>query len=145
MTAGKRGFSLIEALAALIIASLVLLAAYSLQQQMLDAERRYERALALSELKRTTIVLIRDVNPAAEPRGSRALAGNRIARWTASPRGAFVRATGGLHEVRLYRMTVVLHEADGRPAGQLQFDRVGWRPVSATEPALPSRSAAGPP
>lgn len=145
MTTAKRGFSLIEALAALIIASLVLLSAYSLQQQMLDAERRYERALLLSELKRTTIVLVRDVNPAAEPRGSRVLAGNRVARWTVLPKGAFVRATGGLHEVRLYRMTVILHEADGRPAGQLQFDRLGWRPVSAPGPAPPSRSSAGPP
>lgn len=137
----RAGFSLIEAMAALLIASLVLLAAYSLQREMTEAERRYERTLALSERQRTALVLVRDVNPAAEPVGERALAGGRRAIWTARPEGEFVLARGGLHEVRLYQMELTIREADGRPASSVTFARVGWRPLSAA-PARPARSAA---
>jgi len=133
MTA-KAGFSLIEAMTALIIASLVLLAAYGLQQQMALAEVRYERALSLAERKRTALVLVRDINPAAEPRGSRALAGKRRLVWRATPKGDFKLVTGGRHQARLYVMEVTLIEPDGRPAAVMTFDRVGWRPLSAGRP-----------
>lgn len=138
---GKAGFSLIEAMAALIIASLVLLAAYGLQQQMALAQVRYERALSLAERKRTAVVLVRDINPAAEPTGGRALAGKRRLTWRATPKGDFRPVTGGRHEARLYAMEVTLFEPDGRPAAVMHFDRVGWRPLSAARPG-PSGSPA---
>lgn len=129
MTGGARaGFSLIEAMVALIIASLVLLAAYGLQQQIALAETRYERALDLAERKRTAMVLVRDVNPAAEPTGARALAGGRRAVWSTTPAGEFRPMIGSEgREVRLYRMEVTLRDRDGRTAAVMVFDRVGWR------------------
>ena len=129
MRAGRGGFSLIEAMAALLIASLVLLAALSLQQQMALAEQRYERALGLSEMKRTAMTLVRDVNPAAEPVGWRPLAGHRRVSWTSIPVTDFQLSREGRFEVRLYRMDVTILEQDGRATATLRFDRVGWRPV----------------
>lgn len=137
----KAGFSLIEAMTALIIASLVLLAAYGLQQQITLSEVRYERALSLAERKKTAIVLVRDINPAAEPTGARAMAGKRRLTWRATPKGQFKPVTGGRWEARLYTVDVTLLEADGRPAATLRFDRVGWRPLSAARPGSPDRSA----
>lgn len=133
----KAGFSLIEAMTALIIASLVLLAAYGLQQQIALSEVRYERALSLAERKKTAMVLVRDINPAAQPTGARAMAGKRKLTWKAAPKGAFKLVTGGRWEARLYTVDVILLEADGRPAASLRFDRVGWRPAPA------QRGAAG--
>lgn len=129
MNARRGGFSLVEALAALLVASMVLLAALSLQGQMAQAERRYERAMTLAELKRTAMVLVRDINPASEPTGARALGGDRRLVWTATPVGDFRTAGGGRFEVRLYRLTTTLIEPDGRPAAVMRFDRVGWRPA----------------
>lgn len=134
--ARREGFSLIEALAALLIASMVLLAAYSLQREMTGAERRYERAVALAERQRTALVLIRDINPAAAPRGERMLAGGRTAEWTTRPLGDFTVANDGRNEVRLYRMEVVVRDPDGRASPPLTFSRVGWRPLTG-----PARSA----
>ncbi len=129
MRARRGGFSLIEAMAALLIASLVLLAALSLQQQMALAEQRYERALGLSEVKRTAMMLVRDVNPASEPVGSRPLAGHRRVSWTSTPVSDFQVAREGPFQVRLYRVDATILEQDGRATATLHFNRVGWRPV----------------
>lgn len=128
MTARRAGFSLIEAMAALLIVSLVLLAALSLQGQMAQAERRYERAITVSELRRTAMVLVRDVNPAVEPVGTRPLAGGRRLAWSAVPVDAFQPSTDGRFEVRLYRVTTTLFEPDGRVLSAQTYQRVGWRP-----------------
>jgi prepilin-type N-terminal cleavage/methylation domain-containing protein len=138
----KRGFSLIEALVALIIAAISLAAVLELQRQLADGQARYQRALELAQLQRNAIVLTEDVNPTARPDGVAQLSGGRTLRWRAEPRGAEALNTGSAgagraFELRLYRMTVTILAADGGPLGQVSFDRVGWRRLDKAQPFVP--------
>lgn len=89
-----RGFSLIEALIALIIAAISLAAVLELQRQLADGQARYQRALELAQLQRDAIVLTEDVNPAERPDGVARLSGGRSLRWRAEPRGPEALNTG---------------------------------------------------
>ena len=144
-----RGFSLIEALIALIIAAISLAAVLELQRQLADGQARYQRALELAQLQRDAIVLTEDVNPAERPDGVARLSGGRSLRWRAEPRGPEALNTGSAasgrrFEMRLYRVTVSILGADGAPLGQVAFDRVGWRRLDKAQPFVPPQPP-GPP
>ncbi len=131
MTA-RRGFSLIEALVALIVAAMALMAIFELQQQLVRGQLRYERALALVQLQRDALALTRDLNPTASPTGEAPLTGGRTVRWTSTaltrPRPNLDHATTpGRYEVTLYRVQVDILDPRRRILGQLAFDRMGWR------------------
>jgi prepilin-type N-terminal cleavage/methylation domain-containing protein len=128
----RSGFSLIEALVALAVAAMALLAIFSLQQQLAEGERRHTRTLELVALQRNALALTQDLNPTAEPRGSLRLAGGQTMSWTTEPRTAPHTNVGlpvgeGAFEVRLYRVRVDITDARGARLGGLDFDRVGWR------------------
>jgi prepilin-type N-terminal cleavage/methylation domain-containing protein len=147
----RRGFSLIEALVALIIAAIALSAALELQRQLADGQRRYQRALTLAGLERDAMALTAEVNPTLQPQGAVALAGGRSLRWTATPRtgpelNAGSPGAGRRFELRLYRMGVRIFDADGAVLGQLNFDRVGWRRLDRPAPfAAPAAVPVWPP
>jgi len=141
----RDGFSLIEALVALTVAAMVLLAVLELQHQIADGEAHYERALALAGVQRNAMALTEDINPAEKPAGEIPMAGGRILRWTSTPVTGFRRnvaypAGNGRFEVRLYRLRVDLYDGQRRPLGTLSFDRVGWRPVDTLPPSVKPRS-----
>ena len=139
----KRGFSLIEALVALIIAAIALTAVYELQQQLVRGQQHYQRALELAALQRDAMALTSDINPTQEPQGTAPLGGGRGLRWRAIPVTQPALNTGSAKagrrfELRLYRLNVDLLDADGRVLGRLAFDRVGWRLLARPAPAEPT-------
>jgi prepilin-type N-terminal cleavage/methylation domain-containing protein len=154
MTARRqRGFSLIEALVALIIAAMALAGILELQRQLADGQARYQRALDLARLERNAMALTADLNPTDQPRGETPLAGGRQMRWQADAIGApqlntGSRQSGRAFELRLYRLTVSILDAQDRPLGQFAYDRVGWRrlvtPAPYVAPPTPSAPARPP-
>ena len=152
----KRGFSLIEALVALIIAAMALAGVLELQRQLADGQRRYERALMVAGLQRDAISLLADVNPTATPQGTAPLTAGRSLRWTSTARSQPTLNTGAVRggrrfEMRLYRVQVTILDRGGAALGELGFDRVGWRKLETPQPYVPpappapSRLPAGPP
>ena len=134
-----KGFSLIEALVALIIAAISLAAVLELQRQLADGQARYERALELAQLQRDALALTANVNPSAQPEGAVPLAAGRALRWRAEPLGAPALNTGSpsagrRFEMRLYRVTVDIDDASGGAMGKVAFDRLGWRRLDRPAP-----------
>jgi len=146
---GRRGFSLVEALIALIIAAMVLMAIFELQRQLSHDQARYEQAIASADRRRNALVLLRDINPTQRPSGVVPLSGGRVVRWTAAPLTApRVNAdypTGqGDYEMRLWRLSVRIDDARGQATDVFELDRLGWRRISAPLPASPSTGPARP-
>lgn len=132
MTRRRPGFSLIEALVALLIAALVLSAIFELQIQMIRGQQRAVDAMDQVRAQENAIALMRSVNPMAEPEGRIELEAGDVVRWTAEPRTQPKQNTGfpsgdGQFEVQLFTLTVEVERATGRSPRPLVFDRVGWR------------------
>lgn len=130
---GAEGFSLVEALVALVVAALTLAAVFELQQQIAQSQRRYERALDRARAQENALVLLQNLNPAATPRGETVLGAERV-RWTSTPLGREIRNAGfpsgdGAFMLRLYRVDLVVLAADGRPVTEVSVERVGWRRI----------------
>jgi prepilin-type N-terminal cleavage/methylation domain-containing protein len=126
------GFSLIEALVALAIASMTLMAIFELQIQMTRNQQRAALAIEQVAVQENALALTRSLNPMAQPQGRIELPGGDVVVWSAEPRGerrvnAGFPAGQGAFEVQLYRVTVEVERAQGRPPAPLVFDRVGWR------------------
>ena len=146
---GKRGFSLVEALIALIIAALVLMAIFELQRQLSRDQARYEQAIAASDRRRNALVLLRDLNPTERPSGALPLGGGRLVHWSATPltpprRNADYPAGQGDYEMRLWRLNVRIETAQGQAIDTFELDRLGWRRISGPLPASPSTGPARP-
>jgi prepilin-type N-terminal cleavage/methylation domain-containing protein len=138
-----RGFSLIEALVALIIAAISLAAVLELQRQLADGQARYERALELAQLQRDALAVTANLNPDVQPEGVTPLAAGRSLRWRAEPRGPAALNTGSASagrrfQMRLYRVTVDILDASGASMGQIAYDRLGWRRLSRPAPFTPA-------
>jgi prepilin-type N-terminal cleavage/methylation domain-containing protein len=143
----RRGFSLIEALVALIIAAISLGAVLEMQRQLADGQARYERALTLTQLQRDALALTASVNPSAQPEGAAPLAAGRALRWRAEPRSAAALNTGSAtagrrFEMRLYRVTVDILDPSGAALGQIAYDRLGWRRLDRPAPFIPQSAPA---
>jgi type II secretory pathway pseudopilin PulG len=139
----KAGFSLVEALIALIVAALVLMAIFELQRQLSHDQARYEQATAAADRRRNVLVLLREVNPTERPVGALPLSGGRWVRWAATPltpaRPNRDYPTGrGSYEMRLWRLDVRVETAQGRTIDAFQLDRLGWRAVSEPSRGAPS-------
>ncbi len=145
-----RGFSLIEALVALIIAAISLAAILELQRRLADGQARYERALLIAQLQRDAMALTTDINPAAQPEGGVPLAAGRALRWRAEPRSAVAlnsgsAAAGRRFALQLYCVTVQIMDASGAQMGQVAFDRVGWRRLDRPAPYVAPPTPVPPP
>ena len=138
----RRGFSLIEALVALIIAAMALAGILELQRQLADGQARDQRALELAGLERNAMALTADLNPTATPQGSSAAGRRPQLRLDLDPARAgaaqhrLARRPAGAFELRLYRVTVRVLDRGGQPLGQFAFDRVGWRKLERPAPYL---------
>ena len=128
----RAGFSLIEALVALAIASITLMAIFELQIQMARGQERAQRAIMQSAMQENALALTRNINPMERPQGAITLPGGETVRWVSAPKGAAVTNAGfpvgqGAYQVQLYTMTVSIQPVDGPPPAPLTFDRMGWR------------------
>ena len=152
----RAGFSLIEALVALAIASVCLLALFGLQRQLVSAQRRHEAAIARAAGARNVLALVRDLNPEAQPQGSAALPDDERLEWTSRPVSALRPAltAGGAAGPWLVRLSLVQARlVDGRGAvkGAVSVERMGWRPAprsaasgTASASPLPAEAGAAP-
>ncbi|WP_426038727.1 prepilin-type N-terminal cleavage/methylation domain-containing protein [Brevundimonas sp. DC300-4] len=137
MTRRRPGFSLIEALVALLIAALVLGAIFELQIQMIRGQQRAVDAMDQVRAQENAIALIQSVNPMAEPEGRIELEAGDVIRWTAEPKIPPKRNSGfpsgdGQFDVQLFTLTVEVDRATGRSPAPMVFDRVGWRRLDAS-------------
>jgi general secretion pathway protein I len=128
----RPGFSLIEALVALAIASMMLMAIFELQIQMARGQQRAGQAMEQVVKQENALALIRDLNPMAQPTGAVEFAGGDTIRWTSRPKGQPRLNAGfplgdGAFEVQLFTVTVQIDTASGRSPADLTFDRLGWR------------------
>ena len=133
-SSSREGFSLIEALVALAIASMTLMAIFELQMQMARGQERAALAVEQVAVQENALALMRRVNPMETPQGSLDLSGGDRLNWTSEPLGQPRSNVGfpageGLYEVQLYRLTVNLERAEGRAPAPLVFERLGWRQV----------------
>lgn len=131
---GREGFSLIEALVALAIASMTLMAIFELQIQMTRAQRRAALAVEQVAAQENALALTRSLNPMDQSQGRIDLPGGDTIVWSAEPRSerrvnAGFPAGDGLFEVQLYRVTVGVERVGGRSPAPLVFDRMGWRRI----------------
>ncbi|MBN9479314.1 MAG: prepilin-type N-terminal cleavage/methylation domain-containing protein [Bordetella sp.] len=129
---GREGFSLIEALVALAIASMTLMAIFELQIQMARSQRRAAQAVEQVAAQENALALTRSLNPMAQPQGRIELPGGDVVTWSAEPVSerrvnAGFPAGDGAFEVQLYRVTVGVERPQGRAPAPLVFDRLGWR------------------
>jgi|ThiBiot_300_plan_2_1041538.scaffolds.fasta_scaffold01003_11 prepilin-type N-terminal cleavage/methylation domain-containing protein len=136
--AGRDGFSLIEALVALAIASMTLMAIFELQIQMTRSQQRAALAIEQVAAQENALALTRNLNPMAQPQGRIELPGGDTIVWTTEPRSerrinAGFPAGDGAFEVQLYRVTVGVERAHGRSPAPLVFDRIGWRRLQPIE------------
>lgn len=142
MTRKRSGFSLIEALVALAIASLTLMAIFELQIQMARGQDRAQRAIDQSAMQENAMALTRTVNPMERPDGVITLPGGETVRWTSVPKAAAVTNAGfpvgqGAFQVQLYTMTVSIQPVGQPPPAPLVFDRMGWKRAQTTVGGLP--------
>lgn len=141
MTRKRSGFSLIEALVALAIASITLMAIFELQIQMARGQERAQRAIAQSAMQENALALTRTINPMERPDGAITLPGGETVRWVSTPKGQRVINAGfpvgqGVFEVQLYTMTVSIQPVGEPPPAPLVFDRMGWRRLNISAGGL---------
>lgn len=137
-TRGRDGFSLIEALVALAIAAMTLMAIFELQIQMARSQQRAALAIEQVAVQENALALTRNLNPMQQPQGRIELPGGDTVVWSAEPKSerrinAGFPAGDGAFEVQLYRVTVGVERAQGRPPAPLVFDRLGWRRLQSLE------------
>lgn len=137
MTRGRHtqsGFSLLEAIVAMVVMSTAMLALYGwLSGSILGLSRAHDSARLLED-KRAAVALIETVNPMLEPRGQMEISGLQV-RWSttdvASRRSGRSRAgMPTLFDLGLYDMNVEVLR-DGKPAGTFTLRRAGWEAVRA--------------
>ena len=128
----RDGFSLIEALVALAIASMTLMAIFELQIQMTRSQQRAAQAIEQVAAQENALALTRNLNPMQQPQGRIEMPGGDTVVWESEPTGerrinAGFPAGDGAFEVQLYRVTVGVERAQGRPPAPMVFDRLGWQ------------------
>ncbi|WP_447908724.1 type IV pilus modification PilV family protein [Brevundimonas bullata] len=136
----RDGFSLIEALVALAIASMTLMAIFELQIQMARNQQRAALAIEQVAVQENALALTRAINPMAQPQGRIEVPGGDTIVWSAEPKSERRTNTGypegnGTFEVQLYQVTVGVERPQGRPPAPLVFDRIGWRRLQSESTA----------
>ena len=128
----QAGFSLLEAIVAMVVMATALLALYSwLSASTLGVTRAQAQARALED-SRTALALMETINPLAEPSGRRQLGDIEVA-WESTevaPRRTGTTRSGrpSLFDVALYEVQVTVHRA-GEPPHGFAVRRAGWEAV----------------
>ncbi|MDB5439460.1 MAG: hypothetical protein JWM33_1887 [Caulobacteraceae bacterium] len=133
---GKSGFTLIEVLVALAIASFAFYALFGLQQQLLDGQRRGAATIDRANMVRNASVLLAQVNPSDPdigPSGVIDLPPNMTLNWTAEPvtpdqtyNTTFPGTTQASWYVQLWKITGEVTNANGEVIQSLTLERLGY-------------------
>lgn len=132
----RSGFSLIEALVALAIASMTLMAIFELQIQMAKGQARAARAVDQVASQENALALVSDLNFMERPFGTLSIPDGDIVSWTSEAlntpqQGIGYPAGGGAFEVQLYRVTVTVERHNAPSPAPLVIERMGWRRLTA--------------
>jgi prepilin-type N-terminal cleavage/methylation domain-containing protein len=128
---GKAGFSLIEALMALVIASISLTALFELQHELVNAQKLHEKTIRQAQVRQNALALFSDLNLDVSPSGEIDLPPNLKVNWSSTPitnqtQSAGFPAGAGTYFVTLYSVAVEVDGADGQPVDQFKIERMGW-------------------
>lgn len=129
------GFTLLEAIVALVIFSLGSMTLYAWLATNLRTLERVEESRVQASLVRAGLDVARHVNPMADPTGDRE-AGRLRVEWRARPLEPVRRAVTqvgvpGAFEVRLFELDLRIL-SDGVPLRELTVRQVGYRYVGGT-------------
>ncbi|MDP1698533.1 MAG: type II secretion system protein [Xanthomonadaceae bacterium] len=125
-----RGFTLLEAIIALVIFAMGAFSLYGwLSTNLITLDRARSGSEALV-VKQSALELLRDVNPMLTPSGERE-AGTLQVQWTAEPlqptrRGSSQIGGPSFYEVGLYQMQVRVRDG-GREVGEFSLRQLGYR------------------
>lgn len=128
----QSGFTLLEAIVAMVIMAAALMALYAwLSSSTLAVTRAQAQTRALEDA-RSALALVETINPMREPDGKREL-GEVTVSWHSTPvvprRIGRTRAgMPSLFDVTLYQMEVTIERA-GEPAHGFSLRRAGWEAV----------------
>jgi general secretion pathway protein I len=133
------GFSLLEAIVAMVIISGAALALYAWISGNIASLTRLQEANQRSEATLNVLEYMERVNPMAAPEGNASL-GLYSIRWRASAVSALVDGVGyprgiSLHQLGLFRVDVSVLAEDGKPWFELELRQVGYKRVR--DPSLP--------
>ena len=133
----QKGFTLLEAIVALVIFASVGSALYAWIGTTLNGLNRIEAARQADEATQAALAMLETVNPMLEPEGTRT-AGHYSISWTSealAPPVDGLSPGGGLslYKVGLWRLQVTV-DGGGEPI-RFATRRTGWQQVR--EPALP--------
>lgn len=134
------GFTMMEALVALAIAAVSLAVLFDLLHQLVDGQRHSEVILKRADLQRNALVLLRNLNPQAEPTGEVDLPPNLSLRWTTEAvtdgqtMAGYSRASSTYY-VQLYRVDAEITDAQGRVVHSFSVERLGYELPTTTTAA----------
>ena len=134
----QRGFSLLEAIVALVIFSMVAMVLYGWQSTNLHALQRAEAHARENQLTRSALGVLAQVNPMKTPSGERPL-GRYTVHWTAKPvqpvkPGVSAVGLPDLFELGLYLLDVRVTDGN-RTLAAFELRQVGYRQVHALDNA----------
>ena len=128
-----RGFTLIEALVALVIVGASGMALFSWINASLESMRRVELANARSRAQTDALEFMQSVNPMLRPQGEADLAGARL-RWRSELQGPRADGVGypqgsSLFQVGLYSTRVQVTDSEGQAWFEFDMQQVGFERV----------------
>lgn len=135
----QHGFSLLEAIVALVILSMVAMALYGLQNASLFTMRRAEAHASANDATRSALAVIDTINPMDTPKGDRTLGALQVT-WEAQPvepvkSGATISGLPSLFELGLYSVHVKVTQAS-RTVAAFDVRQVGYKQVRSVEKDL---------
>ena len=139
MTRGQRGFTLLEAIVALVLIGTMGMALFGWINNTLLSLHRIQDANAVAEAKLNALAYMDTVNPMLRPDGKAALGAYRLS-WQATAATAIQDNTGyprgvGLYQLALYDTQVKVERADGEAWFEFALKQVGYK--KARELKLP--------
>lgn len=129
-----KGFSLLEAIVAMVVMATCLLALYGwLSSSTIGLQRAQAQTQALQDA-RTALAMVSGLNPMAEPRGERRL-GPLSVRWESEPvvarrMGMSRAAMATPFDFTLYQLRVEVLR-DGRRVREFSVRKTGWEATRA--------------
>lgn len=128
----QRGFSLLEAIVALVLIAGVGMALFGWINANLLGLARVADVSARAEATQNALEYMHSVNPMATPTGEARL-GSYALRWAAEPVSVLVDRTSSLYQLRLYRTRVQVLLAAGDPWFDFSIEQVGYKRVRTRE------------